>query len=256
MPHPPVLVPQVGQGREQEASATLNGLETLVSRLQTLADPRPDFLLLLSPHQPHARGGLFLNSAPRVSGGLSRFGAPEVAFDLATPLETAQTLAAHLRDRNVPVALAPVEALTPDHGSTVPLYFLQRIFGTNMPPVLLGSPIGLSPEQSLLLGRALADYTRGKAALLASGDLSHRLKPGAPAGYSPEGRVFDDAVVRALTTGDPAPLTGLSNATLDGAGECGLRSVLALLGLAGGPLEVLSYEGPFGVGYCNALWIP
>jgi AmmeMemoRadiSam system protein A len=82
------------------------------------------------------------------------------------------------------------------------------------------------------------------------------LKPGAPSGYSPDGAVFDKALVASLRAGDPAPLFALSPETRKNAGECGFRPSLALLRLTRSPLRVLSYEGPFGVGYCNAFWQP
>ena len=50
MPHPPILVPEVGRGRENEARETLKGLELLA---ESLRDRRPDALLVLSPHQPN-----------------------------------------------------------------------------------------------------------------------------------------------------------------------------------------------------------
>ena len=43
------------------------------------------------------------------------------------------------------------------------------------------------------------------------------------------------------------------------AGECGLRSIAVLLGCLDGEAvqtEILSYEGPFGVGYPVALLTP
>ena len=76
---------------------------------------------------------------------------------------------------------------------------------------------------------------------------------------SPEGRVFDAAVLEALRSADAGPLLSLSPETLEAAGECGLRSIMTMLGLAGavrGAIRVFSYEGPFGVGYCSALWEP
>ena len=90
----------------------------------------------------------------------------------------------------------------------------------------------------------------------ASGDLSHRLTPDAPAGYSPEGKKFDAAVVAALSSVDPSELLALTPQKREEAGECGLCSVMAMLGFCralGRTIEVISYEGPFGVGYCNAL---
>jgi aromatic ring-opening dioxygenase LigB subunit len=51
----------------------------------------------------------------------------------------------------------------------------------------------------------------------------------------------------------------MSRNAIEDAGECGMRSVLAMIGMVSrfeGKIEVLSYEGPYGVGYCNALWVP
>ena len=255
MPHPPVIVPAVGQGREQEAAATLKGVETLCAELAALPGGRPDLLVALSPHQPYAPGGLFLNSATRYHGSLSAFGAPRVALDMRMDANSFQALASHLTEKGFQVFTGAGEDISQDHGSIVPLHFIAAAFGGELPPVLLGSPIGLAPEQALELGKALASFEPGlRCALLASGDLSHRLKQDGPNGYHPDGQVFDDAVVRAFTEGDPAILTSLPEQTLRNAGECGLRSALVLLGLCNGKLSVFSYEGPFGVGYCTALW--
>ncbi|MDR1048712.1 MAG: hypothetical protein LBL51_03060 [Synergistaceae bacterium] len=253
-PHPPVLVPEVGHGREKEAAATLAGLSRLTEKLR-----RPDFLLLLSPHQPYAAGALLVNAAPRLSGSFAPFGAPSVALAPAPPPgERISTLLTHLASKNVPVLTAASPDLTRDQGTLVPLFFLRRAWGEeNLPPVLAASPIGLDLHAAFRLGQALASFEdRAEWALLASGDLSHRLTPDAPAGYSPAGKKFDAAVVEALSSRDPASLLRLPSREIEDAGECGLRSVLAMLGLCGAlgkPVEVLSYEGPFGVGYCNAF---
>jgi aromatic ring-opening dioxygenase LigB subunit len=259
-PHPPIIVPEVGRGREREAALTLSGFGRLTERL---ANRRPDVLLLLSPHQPWAAGSLFLNGAPRPSGSLAPFNAPDVAFQLETPMEKLKHLAEHLTANGVPVRCGKGNPdLTRDQGALVPLYFLEREW-KSLPPVILASPIGLDPGMALNLGKILTSFDDGTSwALLASGDLSHRLTRDAPAGYSPVGGKFDAAVVAALSSTDPQPLFDLTPNETEDAGECGLRSVMTMLGLCRalkdfceneGAIEVLSYEGPFGVGYCNAL---
>ena len=264
MPHPPILVPEVGRGRENEARETLKGLELLV---ESLRDRRPDALLVLSPHQPYVPGALFLNSAGRASGTLAPFGAPSVTIGLVCPRELHRAVADRLSASGARIRERSRPDLTSDQGTLVPLYFLRRAWGRdreslpgNLPPTLLASPIGLTPGEAFSLGERLALLDNGlRWGLLASGDLSHRLTPDAPAGYSPEGRVFDAAVLEALRSADAAPLLSLSPETLEAAGECGLRSVMTMLGLAGalrGAIRVFSYEGPFGVGYCSALWEP
>ena len=264
MPHPPILVPEVGRGRENEARETLKGLELLA---ESLRDRRPDALLVLSPHQPYAPGALFLNSAGRAAGTLASFGAPSVTIGIACPGELRRAAADRLSALGPRIREGSRPDLTSDQGTLVPLYFLRRAWGRdgenppeNLPPALLASPIGLTPDEALSLGERLALLDDGlRWGLVASGDLSHRLTPDAPAGYSPEGRVFDAAVLEALRSADAGPLLSLSPETLEAAGECGLRSVMTMLGLAGavrGAIRVFSYEGPFGVGYCSALWEP
>jgi aromatic ring-opening dioxygenase LigB subunit len=261
MPHPPIIVPDVGRGREREAKVTLEGAEEVMKRL---ADRKPDCLLLLSPHQPYAPGALFVNGSPRPGGSLGPFGAPRVAFNLETPSEKRKLLAKYLLEKGFAVREGSASDLTRDQGTLVPLYFLSRAWGETLPPVLLVSPIGLTPLSALKMGQALTSFDDSLSrlhgsqswGLLASGDLSHRLTPDAPSGYSPLGKKFDAAVTQALSTVDPQPLLELSPEELDAAGECGLRSVMVLLGLCGAlgkSIDVLSYEGPFGVGYCNAI---
>ena len=255
MPHPPIIVPEVGEGREREAARTLDGVEALMKEL--VAAGRPDCILLLSPHQPYALGSLAINGEPILRGSFAPFGARQVSFELRTPLVDADALAGHLGRSGVPVSATGSRDLTRDQGSTVPLYFLRKAYG-ELPPAVLASPIGLDFAAANGLGKTLASFDDGKRwGLLASGDLSHRLKPGAPAGYSQNGAVLDAAIVDALDAGDASELLELSPRIIEEAGECGLRSVLALLGLCaelGGAIRVLSYEGPFGVGYCNAVW--
>ena len=257
MPHPPILVPDVGRGREAEASETLRGIQGILSAIE---GDRPDALLILSPHQPYAPGSLFLNASSLLRGSFAPFGAPDVVLAPTSDRRDQEALAVCLEASGTSVRMEPSPDLSTDQGTTVPLSFLQRAWG-ELPSVVLASPIGLSPRQAFDMGRALAGFDDGRRwALLASGDLSHRLTPDAPAGYAPDdGPAFDAAVEEALRANEPTPLLELSPSCVERAGECGLRSVLAMLGLTrslaqGDTIEVLSREGPFGVGYCCALW--
>jgi AmmeMemoRadiSam system protein A len=99
------------------------------------------------------------------------------------------------------------------------------------------------------------DRVGRRVAFIASGDLSHRLKPNAPAGYNPDAHVFDEQVVEALRSNAPQKIAKIDHGLRRLAGECGYRSMLVAIGACSElPLscEVLSYEAPFGVGYLVA----
>jgi len=255
MPHPPVIVPEVGCGREREASITVGGIERLA---ELISDRRPESILILSPHQPYAPLSLSFNGVSRLKGSFAPFGA-SVSFEMDTSVKL-RPLAEFLASYGIAARGGNSPDVTRDHGSLVPLYFMRKALrkhGLELPDVVLASPVGLGPEKSLKLGEVLASFDDGSNwGLLASGDLSHRLTPNAPAGYSPIGKKFDAAVVSALSSGDPQELLDFAPQEREEAGECGLCSVMAMLGLCRAlrrKIEVISYEGPFGVGYCNAL---
>ena len=255
MPHPPVIVPEVGRGREREASVTVDGIERLTGRI---SEKKPDCLLILSPHQPYAPESLFVNSASHLTGSFAPFGA-DLSFEVNSSPKL-RSLMEYLTSNDIAVSEGNAPNLTRDQGTLVPLYFLReewRKRGLELPDVVIASPIGLGPEKSLKLGTTLASFEDlSNWGLLASGDLSHRLTPGAPAGYSPTGKNFDAAVVDALSSADPRKLLDLAPQEREEAGECGLCSVMGMLGFcraSGRTINVISYEGPFGVGYCNAL---
>ena len=252
MPHPPVLIPEIGRGREFEAIKTLEGIKQLTSGLK-----KPDLLLILSPHQPYASGALFVNTANSYNGSFALFGVPDIKVNPVSPADNTRELCEYLQKSDVEVYTQNYEDLTRDQGSMIPLYFLQQEWN-DLPEVIIASPIGLTPQKAFDLGKILANFKSNKnLALLASGDLSHRLTPDAPAGYEPEyAPEFEAAIEKALKDNSPDAINELDRITLERAGECGLRSVMAMLGLCSGKnIKVFSHEWPFGVGYCTALCV-
>ncbi len=142
------------------------------------------------------------------------------------------------------------------HGTAAPLYFLQHN-GWNGPVVALGYSF-LTNQDHLRFGaciRSAAAKVGRPVAFLASGDLSHRLKPDAPAGYNPGAHLFDEEVVAALSANAPERIVNIDQNLRRMAGECGYRSLLVAFGATQElPLscEILNYEAPFGVGYLVA----
>jgi len=184
------------------------------------------------------------------------FGASQVAVSLEADTALAEAILLEAESAGLPVLGRgrPGALVELDHGAVVPLSFLLG----EMRRLPLFVELGFSfvpPEAHLAFGQALAravDASGRRVVFVASGDMSHRLLPDAPAGYTPLGREFDALVQSAFATADERALTAIPAELIDAAGECGYRSLLVLFGALRGrsyATRVLSYEGPFGVGY-------
>lgn len=245
-PHPPLLVPEVGRGHLDQVQATVDGM----GRLGVALGER-ETIVIVSPHAPLNRSTFTVKSSPTVVGDLSRFGAGSVKQVFETDTELVDTLVETARLGDVEVR--PVDDPTLDHGVMVPLHFLKtrRL-------VVLSVVADHAAHRALgtAVRRACETRDRPDVAFVASGDLSHRLLPGAPAGYDEHASAFDRRVVELLSEGDFAALDDLDPGMIDRAGECGLRSLIALGGFLGDDAsrnpQIFSYEGPFGVGYLVA----
>lgn len=263
-PHPPIMVPEVGRGEADKVADSRRAMLELGRRLK---DSGAETLVVISPHGPVFRDGVAVNGSPRLKGDLGQFEASTVKFDLENDLQLAGGIVRAAGEAGITTLLLNDKNagrygvdLELDHGVMVPLYFLREA-GVRLPLVSIG--MSLLPRPRLYaFGTALAravDRTGQKMALIASGDLSHRLTPGAPAGYEPQGREFDRQVVDLVSRADAAGILDINADLAERAGECGLRSLIMALGALDGlsvQAEVLSYEGPFGVGYMVAVLNP
>jgi AmmeMemoRadiSam system protein A len=143
-----------------------------------------------------------------------------------------------------------------DHATIVPLSFIEP---TGLVPIVVISLSYLSYALHRAVGEAAAAAATAlgrRAAFVASGDLSHRLTPDAPAGFSLFAKDLDAAIVSAVRDGKLERLALIDSELVEAGGECGLRSFIALGGYVGttsASTKVLAYEGPWGVGYLTAL---
>lgn len=262
-PHPPLLIPEVGRGHLERVSATVQGMQEMAREVKAAGEVT---VVLISPHGPVFRDGVAVVTAPELAGDFRGFGSrerlsfrndPELAAAILEELGLAGLTGLKL-DEETARRFGLDGAL--DHGTLVPMHFLGEA-GVDRPLVPLGMSL-LPPEELLKVGAAIerAAVRLGRAVVLvASGDLSHRLTADAPAGYDPAGKEFDRKLVSLLRRGDVEALAGMDETMREAAGDCGYRSILMMLGAFGrGRVEtkVLSYEGPFGVGYCVALVYP
>ena len=77
LPHPPLLLPEVGRGQENQVRATLDAYRRAAGQA---ADWRPDLLVLSSPHAPMYADYLSIADGPGGQWDMSTFGAPRSAW--------------------------------------------------------------------------------------------------------------------------------------------------------------------------------
>ncbi|HHY39833.1 MAG TPA: AmmeMemoRadiSam system protein A [Syntrophaceticus sp.] len=258
-PHPAIIIPEIGRDELVEVKKTVAAMKKWASYI---ADMDPEVLFFISPHGVFAHSQMAYLQDGNLTGDLAAFGAPDISFNLKNDLNLAQQAAAEANKLGIDTVGASLDywyAYRPgslDHGITVPLYYLQKA-GVKAEMVAFG--ISLHPLDKLYrfgqaLGKLLDQYPR-RVCLIASGDLSHRLHPGAPAGYSPRGKEFDQKIQESLEKLDADLLLKLPDDLIEDAWECGLRPIVMLLGAVShftANSHIYSYEGPFGVGYLVA----
>jgi AmmeMemoRadiSam system protein A len=245
------MVAEVGQEAVAEVCRSVEAMTQLTQRLIASG---AETVVVISPHAPLEINSFVAYHGPELYGDFSRFRAPDTQMRVALDSELLEAIVKTAADDNVGVVHIAGDAL--DHGTTVPLYFLLKN-GWKGQVVALGDSF-LSDGDHLRFGsciRGAIDQVGRRVAFLASGDLSHRLKPQAPAGYDPSAYIFDEEVVDALRCNEPQRIVDIDPNLRKLAGECGYRSMLVAIG-AGRQLpfecEVINYEAPFGVGYLVA----
>lgn len=245
------MVPEVGR---ESIAAVRRSIEAMAELSERLMASGAESVILISPHAPLEIDSFVAYEGAEVYGDFANFHAPETSVSAPLDRELLAAITVSARCENFRISTLPDTDL--DHGTAVPLYFLLRN-GWQGKVVALGYSF-LSNEDHIRFGRCIKkaiDLLGRPVGFIASGDLSHRLAPHAPAGFNPQAHVFDETVVAALRANDPQAIVEIDFNLRKLAGECGFRSMLVAIGAGTGlPLacEVMNYEAPFGVGYLVA----
>jgi aromatic ring-opening dioxygenase LigB subunit len=248
MPHAPVLVPAVGGDRIGEVASSVAAMREAAQRL---VGTKPRALVVVSPHSPRRPDAFGIWAGERCCGTFAAFGSPSTGVDLPADRHLVDAIVRETSARGIETWKIHQQEL--DHGAVVPLWFIVEA-GWNGRTVVVSLNFPGQPGVAEF-GGAIASAAAacgGRVALVASGDMSHRLTPFAPAGYEPRAMEFDHWLIDTIHRGDYRALRELEML----AGEDALDSVLLAAGATGFDAtghEVLSYEGPFGVGYGVAI---
>lgn len=250
-PHPPVMVPEVGGAMAHEVRASIDAMRDFTERIKQSG---AETVVIISPHAPLEARAFVAYDEPLLRGDFGNFRAPQATVE--APLDEELLDAVKESAAGEHYSVVGLKDYELDHGTAVPLYFLLRN-GWSGRVVALGYSF-LSDEDHVLFGgrvRHAIEKVGRPVAFIASGDLSHRLTPSAPAGFHTDAHLFDQGVVEAIRAGAPERVININQNLRRLAGECGYRSMLVAFGVSAESeprCEVLNYESPFGVGYLVA----
>lgn len=253
VPHPPESIPGIGTADDlRRIGKTLAAFEELRIGLEEAA---PDTIVIISPHAHIEPYSFVVNSASVLSGGFAQFGLDE-AFSYKNDTEISNRIA---RNSEIDELSIHLHHNFLDYGTLIPLFHLAK----NIKPKIVHLSFSLMNYQQHFRYGQIIESIIGKTetkrvAVIASAELSHRLIPSAPAGYSPNAQAFDRSIVHYLGENNLLSIMNMHKEIVDEAAECGIRSIVVLMGIIHEEryaFKLLSYEGPFGIGYLTARLI-
>ncbi len=251
VPHPPIILPEVGHGEEKKIQRTIDAYRDV---MRQAAELKPDTVVISSPHSLMYADYFHISPGKKASGNFGDFGAPDVTIEVDYDTEFVSSLVDEAAMREVPAGTLGARSSMLDHATMIPLRFLKEAGADDFKVVRIGLS-GLSARMHYKLGeciQAVSEKLGRRVVYIASGDLSHKLKENGPYGYAPEGPEFDRICTEALQKGDFMGLLSIDEKISDKAAECGLRSFWMMAGALDRiavESKLLSAEGPFGVGY-------
>ena len=256
VPHSPLLIPAIAKGNSMLVEKTATSYAKIREKI---AEANIDSILIISPHGPVQPRAFVIQTSWKLQARFDDFGDFSSKAEFNGDPETAYKLK-EATESHFPIRLSSEERL--DYGSAIPLFTLMPEIA-NLKVVQI-SYSGLSLEDHInygsLLGAELEKSSKNWA-IIASGDLSHRLTRNAPGGYSSKAAKFDNKVIEYLNDPEIAAsqIAKIDNKLTTEVKECGLKSIAILLGTIKDwnyQPQVLSYQSDLGIGYLTMAFSP
>jgi AmmeMemoRadiSam system protein A len=252
VPHPPIILPEIGRGEEMKIQTTRDAYEKAMAFAASL---QPETVVIASPHSIMYSDYFHISPGGEAEGDFRRFRAGQVRIHADYDIEFVHELCGLCDRDEFPAGTMGEREPELDHGTMIPLYFLNHHMDSESFQVVRIGLSGLSLADHYLLGmkiREAAERLDRRIVFIASGDLSHKLKEEGPYGFDPNGPRYDERIMDVMGRAQFDELLDFEEAFCDRAAECGHRSFVMMAGALDGTgvmSERLSHEGTFGVGY-------
>lgn len=255
VPHPPLIIPEIGKGKEDEIQKTIDAYDQIGRKISEL---KPDTIIVISPHSTIYSDYIHISPGNKAHGDFRQFGAKNISIEKEYDTTFVNAISESIINEHIQAGTFGEKEKALDHGVLVPLYFVEKYY-TNYKIVRI-SISGFNSLTHYRFGQCIskvANELGRNIFIIASGDLSHKLKQDGPYGLAVEGPEFDRQLTEAMKSGDFYKFVSFDEEFSNAAAECGLRSFIMMAGALDNLSVVpsfLSYEGPFGVGYAVCLY--
>ena len=257
VPHPPMIVPEVGRGSEKQVEKTIKAYERVADEIAAL---KPDTIIISSPHSVMYADYFHISPGSGAAGSFAEFGAPQVKFDVEYDQELVDCICGKAQEARFPAGTLGEKHKELDHGTMVPLWFIQKNYKDfKLVRIGLSGCDLLKHYEFGTLIKSAADQLGKKIVYVASGDLSHKLQDYGPYGFAKEGPVYDKRIMDVCSAARFGELFDFDESFCEKAAECGHKSFVIMAGaLDGQAVEAAQYshEDVTGVGYGICSFIP
>ena len=257
VPHPPMIIPEIGRGSEEPVRGTITAYHQVAGEIAGL---EPDTIIISSPHAVMYADYFHISPGRKAKGSFAAFRAPEVSFDEEYDEDLVDRISILAMERGFPAGTLGERNRKLDHGTMVPLWFIRKKYsGAKLVRIgLSGLPLSAHYGLGQIIAEAVRDTGR-RVVFVASGDLSHKLQPDGPYGFAPEGPRYDERIMDVCGRAAFGELLNFDEAFCEKAAECGHRSFVIMAGLFDG-ISVhaarLSHQDVTGVGYGICTFYP
>ena len=174
VPHPPMIVPEVGRGSEEQIEETTAAYERVADEIASL---QPETIIITSPHSIMYADYFHISPGAGAGGSFAGFRAPGVTFNEEYDEELAEEICRLADEEDFPAGFLGERDRSLDHGTMVPLYFIRKKYdgGRIIRIGLSGQPLIDHYRFGEIIQTAVRNTGR-RTVIVASGDLSHKLQ--------------------------------------------------------------------------------
>ena len=191
VPHPPMILPEIGRGEEKTIQPTIDAYRAVAAEIAALD---PETIVVTTPHSVMYSDYFHISPGRGAYGDMSQFGAGSVQVNVAYDEEMVSLLCELAERSGLRAGTLGERDKHIDHGTMIPLRFIEQAYReAGKKPDYRVIRIGLSGLPLLdhyalgILVQKAADDLGRRTVMAASGDLSHYLKETGPYGFHEEG---------------------------------------------------------------------